>query len=89
MNEITLRKHFTMKRLFLTLVFVSLSTFVASADDRPNVLFIAVDDLNHWIGHLGRNSQAKTPNIDRLAAMAQPLPMLTRPSLPANHRVAP
>ena len=69
MNEITLRKHFTMKRLFLTLVFVSLSTFVASADDRPNVLFIAVDDLNHWIGHLGRNSQAKTPNIDRLAAM--------------------
>src|SRR5687768_5836997 len=34
-----------------------------------NVLFIAVDDLNHWVGHLGRNSQAKTPNIDRLAAM--------------------
>ncbi|MDB6069358.1 MAG: Iduronate-2-sulfatase, partial [Verrucomicrobiales bacterium] len=36
---------------------------------RPNVLFIAVDDLNHWVGHLGRNPQAKTPNIDRLAAM--------------------
>src|SRR5262245_14632582 len=35
---------------------------------RPNVLFIAVDDLNHWVGHLGRNPQAKTPNIDRLAA---------------------
>src|SRR5687768_4285488 len=34
-----------------------------------NVLFIAVDDLNHWVGHLGRNSQAKTPNIDRLAKM--------------------
>lgn len=39
------------------------------AADRPNVLFIAVDDLNHWVGHLGRNPQAKTPNIDRLAAM--------------------
>ena len=34
---------------------------------RPNVLFIAVDDLNHWVGYLGRNEQVKTPNIDRLA----------------------
>jgi arylsulfatase A-like enzyme len=38
------------------------------AAGRPNVLFIAVDDLNHWVGHLGRNRQTKTPNIDRLAA---------------------
>ena len=36
---------------------------------RPNVLFIAVDDLNHWVGHLGRNRQTKTPNLDRLAKM--------------------
>ncbi|TWU47027.1 sulfatase [Rubripirellula reticaptiva] len=36
--------------------------------NRPNVLFIAVDDLNHWVGYMGRNSQAKTPNLDRLAA---------------------
>lgn len=35
----------------------------------PNVLFIAVDDLNHWVTHLGRNPQAITPNIDRLAAL--------------------
>jgi arylsulfatase A-like enzyme len=41
----------------------------AAAPARPNVLFIAVDDLNHWVGHLGRNPQAKTPNIDRLARM--------------------
>ena len=34
---------------------------------RPNVLFIASDDLNHWVGYLGRNKQTKTPNIDRLA----------------------
>ncbi len=40
-----------------------------STSDRPNVLFIAVDDLNHWIGHLGRNPQTITPNLDRLAAM--------------------
>jgi arylsulfatase A-like enzyme len=36
---------------------------------RPNILFIAVDDLNHWVRHLGRNAQAKTPHLDRLAAM--------------------
>ncbi len=35
---------------------------------KPNVLFIAVDDLNHWVRHLGRNRQVITPNIDRLAA---------------------
>ena len=34
---------------------------------QPNVLFIAIDDLNHWVGHLGRHPQTKTPNIDRLA----------------------
>jgi arylsulfatase A-like enzyme len=36
--------------------------------NRPNVLMIAVDDLNHWVGYLGRNRQAVTPNIDKLAA---------------------
>jgi arylsulfatase A-like enzyme len=37
--------------------------------NKPNVLFIAVDDLNHWVEPLGRNPQAKTPNIQRLADM--------------------
>ena len=41
---------------------------LAAADaKRPNVLFIAVDDLNHWVGYLHRNPQTITPNIDRLA----------------------
>jgi arylsulfatase A-like enzyme len=35
----------------------------------PNVLFIVVDDLNHWVGYTGRNPQTKTPNIDRLSKM--------------------
>src|SRR5262245_55056759 len=35
---------------------------------KPDVLFIAVDDLNAWVGCLGAHPQAKTPNIDRLAA---------------------
>jgi arylsulfatase A-like enzyme len=34
---------------------------------RPNVLFIAVDDLRDWVGHLGGHPNAKTPHIDRLA----------------------
>ncbi|MDB6075012.1 MAG: betC 3 [Verrucomicrobiaceae bacterium] len=40
----------------------------ATAADKPNVLFIAVDDLNHWVHYLGRNAQSATPNIDKLAA---------------------
>jgi len=38
------------------------------ATERPNVLFIAIDDLNDWVGCLGGHPQAKTPNLDRLAA---------------------
>jgi arylsulfatase A-like enzyme len=34
----------------------------------PNVLFIAIDDQNDWIGALGGHPQARTPRIDRLAA---------------------
>jgi arylsulfatase A-like enzyme len=39
----------------------------ASAVDAPNVLFLAVDDLNDWVGCLNGHPQAKTPHIDRLA----------------------
>lgn len=40
-----------------------------SAETRkPNVLFIAIDDQNDWIGTLGGHPLAKTPHIDRLAA---------------------
>src|SRR5688572_5418118 len=51
------------------LAFVLLALFAAPLFGavRPNILFIAVDDLNHWVGYLGRNPQTKTPNIDRLA----------------------
>jgi hypothetical protein len=35
---------------------------------KPNVLFIAIDDQNDWIGHLGGHPMAKTPHLDRLAA---------------------
>ena len=32
-----------------------------------NVLFIAIDDLNDWVGCFGGNPQVITPNMDRLA----------------------
>src|SRR4051812_45228671 len=44
-----------------------LETTACAADQRPNVLFIAIDDLNDWVHHLGGHPQGSTPNIDRLA----------------------
>ena len=38
-----------------------------NAPRRPNVLFLAIDDLNDWIGVLGGHPQSVTPNLDRLA----------------------
>ncbi len=38
-----------------------------AAGDKPNILFIAVDDLNDWVGCLGGHPQVKTPHIDALA----------------------
>lgn len=35
---------------------------------RPNVLFIAIDDLNDWVGFLGGHPDALTPHLDALAA---------------------
>ncbi len=39
----------------------------AEPDDRPNVLLIAIDDLNDWVECLSGHADTKTPNIDRLA----------------------
>jgi len=54
------------------LLIVLLSSHVVPSDaasvSRPNVLFIAVDDLNDWCGVMGGHPQARTPNLDRLAA---------------------
>ena len=58
-----------MRKLMAALVLLLL-TPVALAQQRPgyDVLFIAVDDLNDWVGYLGGHPQTQTPNIDRLAA---------------------
>ena len=56
---------YTNIRLLTLLAFTSLCIQVSAAE-KPNVLFIAVDDLNDWAGYFG-NSQAITPNMDSLA----------------------
>ncbi len=38
-----------------------------SSKKRPNVLFMAIDDLNDWTGCLGGHPDVKTPNLDKLA----------------------
>ena len=60
-------------RMWLPMVSVAawclclLTVRAADPASKPSVLFIAIDDLNHWVGHLGRNPQTITPNVDRLA----------------------
>ena len=55
-----------------TLAKIALATALAAlpgagpAATPPNVLMIAVDDMNDWIGPMG-NPHVKTPNLDRLA----------------------
>lgn len=56
-----------LSRLLFPLL-LALSGLTLQAADKPDVLFIAVDDLNDWTSYLGGHPQAKTPNIDRLVA---------------------
>ena len=35
--------------------------------EKPNVLFVACDDMNDWVGFLGGHPDTVTPNMDRLA----------------------
>ncbi len=55
---------------YVYFIVLSLLGFSFSSDNiikkHPNVLFIAIDDLNDWVGYLGGHPQVRTPNIDRL-----------------------
>ena len=54
--------------IFLLLLPAAPGADPAEARRPPDVLFLAVDDLNDWVGCLGGHPQARTPNFDRLAA---------------------
>ena len=56
-----------MLRCLLMLAFAGMC-WPADAVEKPNVLFIAVDDMNDWVGCLGGyGGKVHTPNIDQLA----------------------
>jgi choline-sulfatase len=58
-----------MKRIsFLTIAAIALALVPAYAAKKPNILFIAIDDQNDWIGHMGGHPMVKTPHLDALAA---------------------
>ena len=61
-------RHFALAALFAFAALLSHTGLSpALAADHPDVLFIAIDDLNDWVGHLGGYPGVKTPNIDALA----------------------
>ena len=63
-----------MNRFLLVVVFSMAAVTVRSSEKLQtetvasprNILFIAVDDLNDWVGALGGHPQALTPNMDKL-----------------------
>jgi arylsulfatase A-like enzyme len=40
----------------------------AQSVEKPNVLFITIDDMNDWTTVFDKNNPIKTPNIEKLAA---------------------
>ncbi|MDD7987272.1 sulfatase [Lentisphaera marina] len=63
-----------MRILYILISLLFFGNILAEDNKKPNVLFISIDDMNHWISAM-RDYQAiydypayKTPNIDRLLA---------------------
>ncbi len=54
-------------RLLALVTFIGVPTIRGAEVNRPNILFIAIDDLNDWVGFLKGHPQTRTPNMDRLA----------------------
>ncbi len=54
--------------IILSLILSSLLSINSWSQDKPNVILIMCDDLNDYQGIFGGHKQAKTPNIDKLAA---------------------
>jgi len=54
--------------LFSIIFLTSYVHHLSAADTRPNVVFLAVEDMNDFVGCLESRPDAITPNIDRLAA---------------------
>ncbi|MDA0204889.1 MAG: sulfatase [Acidobacteria bacterium] len=64
LSGVTLRNYFALAAFSTLLLSCGAAPQPAA---KPNVLFIAVDDLNDWVGPLRGHPQIQTPNMDRLA----------------------
>ena len=53
------------KKTYIAILLCIVIGASVSTADRLNVLFIAIDDLNDWVGVFDGNPQVKTPNLDR------------------------
>jgi len=49
------------------LIGACMATALFAADRGPNVLFIAIDDLNDWTSVFDKDNPIRTPNLERLA----------------------
>src|SRR6476659_11341210 len=58
---------FALPALVLAVTSLVAGSVAAQQSAKPNILFIAIDDLRDWVHYLGYQ-QVKTPNLDRLAA---------------------
>ena len=57
-----------MKRLIFHLTLILTISLGSLFAHKPNVLFLAIDDQNDWIGCMDTHPMVKTPHMDRLAA---------------------
>ena len=64
------------KNLLIGIAATLMPAWMQAQSEKPkNVLFIAVDDLNDWVGFLKGHPNTRTPNMDRLAAMGMAAPV--------------
>ena len=57
-----------MKKNFLILIFAQICSTIFAQEQKMNIVMIAIDDLNDWVGAFGGHPQAITPNMDKLAS---------------------
>jgi len=60
--------HKEMRILSLLLITLFFGPYEGTGQEKPNVLFIAIDDLNDYVNCMNGALRVPTPNIDRLAS---------------------
>ena len=63
-----------LRTILICLTLVAIVHTASAKDNRPDIVFIIVDDLNDWLGCLGGHPDAKSPHIDALAASGMLFP---------------